>query len=134
MNSLMNSNEKSLSDKFDQMPTDQLEQLMENSSILNRVHAIAALSRRSSQSRDLVSKIIAAIIDPKNRNDKLMGTISVAHLGIASLLRSDKPEYVEAANQLIEEWQGVDREDLIWYLKSESLLAVQEAKPSNVLT
>lgn len=121
----MNSTEKNLSDKFDEMSTDELEQLMKNSSILNRVHAIAALSRRSSQSQDLVGKIVTAIADPKNRNDKLMGTISVAHLGIASLLRSVNPEYVDAAHQLIGEWQGVDREDLIWHLKSESLLAVQ---------
>jgi hypothetical protein len=130
----MNSTEQGLSEKFDQMSTNELEQLMKNSSILNRVHAIATLSRRSDQGQNLVGKIITAIVDPKNRNDRLMGTISVAHMGIASLLRSGKPECIDAAHQLIEEWQGVDREDLLWYLKSESLLAVQQAKPSNVLT
>jgi hypothetical protein len=126
----MNTTEQSLSEKFEQMSTNELEQLMKNSSILNRVHAIAALSRRSSQEQDLVDKITTAIVDPKNRDDRLMGTISVAHMGIANLLRSGNPKCVDAAHHLIEEWQGVDREDLIWYLKSESLLAVQEVKPT----
>jgi hypothetical protein len=128
----MNITEQNLSKKFEQMSTNELEQLMVNSSILNRVHAIAALSHRSSQEQDLVGKITNAIVDPKNRGARLMGTISVAHMGVASLLRSGNPEGVNAAHQLIEEWQGVDREDLIWYLKSESLFAVQEAKPINI--
>lgn len=117
---------QNLSEKFEQMSTNELEQLMENSSTLNRVHAIAALSNRSSREKDLVSKITAAIIDPENRGARLMGTISVAHIGVASLLCSDNLEGVNAAHQLIEEWQGVDREDLIWYLKSESLLAIKK--------
>jgi hypothetical protein len=41
---------QSLSENFEQMSTNELEQLMENSSILNRVHAIAALSHRSGAS------------------------------------------------------------------------------------
>jgi hypothetical protein len=127
----MNIAKQSLSEKFEQMSTNELEQLMENSSTLNRVHAIAALSHRSSQEQDLVGKITTAIVAPKNRDDRLTGTISVAHMGVASLLRSGNPECIEAAQQLIKEWQGVDREDLIWYLKSESLFAAQEAKPIN---
>jgi hypothetical protein len=115
-----------LSKKIEQMSTNELEKIMENSSILNRVHAIAALSYRSNREQDLVDRITTAIVDPKNRSDRLMGTISVAHMGVASLLHSGNPECIDAAHQLIEEWQGVDREDLIWYLKSESLLAVKK--------
>jgi hypothetical protein len=122
----MNSTEQNLSEKFEAMSTKELKQIMENSSILNRVHAISTLSNRSNREQDLVGKITTAIVDPKNRNDRLMGTISVSHMGVASLLRSGNPECIDAAHQLIEEWQGVDREDLIWYLKSESLLAVKK--------
>lgn len=52
---------------------------------------------------------------------RLMGTISVAHVAVAALLRLGTEDARTAAQRLLELWPEPDREDLMWYLKTENL-------------
>jgi CRISPR-associated protein Csm1 len=77
---------------------------------------------------------VEAISDPRNLNARLRGSISVSHLGVASLLRARTAKSVSAAWQLIDQWQEPDRSDLLWFLQSESLLTenLRESPPLQV--
>ena len=59
-------------------------------------------------------------INPDNRVH-LMGTISVAHVAVACLLRMGTRSGTATANELVQAWPEPDRSDLIWYLRSEEI-------------
>ena len=61
-----------------------------------------------------------AAINPDNRVP-LMGTISVAHVAVACLLRLGTSSGSATANELLQSWPEPDRSDLIWYLRSEEI-------------
>lgn len=85
-----------------------------------RSHAIEAIAAKLQTNPEVLQKLLEAVVDPAN-SIRLMGTISVAHVGVASLLRSSTEEARQAAKRLVATWPQPDRDDLLWYLKSEGL-------------
>ena len=118
----MKAKKQALSEQYDRSSTSELLRLLDDSSIISRMHALTALARRSCQDESLIKRVVEAISDSRNLNARLRGSISVSHLGVASLLRTRKSKSVSAAEQLIDQWQEPDRSDLLWFLQSESLL------------
>ena len=111
-----------LADKeYDELPTAQLFVMLDNISKLIRGRALAALARRSKQDEGLVSHVLAAISNPENRDTRLMGTISVSHLGVACLFEFGSSKTRELVRQLLEDWPEPDRTDLLWFLKSQEI-------------
>jgi hypothetical protein len=51
------------------------------------------------------------------------GTISVAHVAVGCLFRVGSGHAAGLAKDLLAHWPEPDRSDLLWYLKSEDLLA-----------
>lgn len=51
----------------------------------------------------------------------LIGTISVAHVAVACLIRLGTHSATATANELVQSWKEPDRSDLIWYLRSEAI-------------
>jgi peptidyl-tRNA hydrolase len=97
---------------------------VDHKSILVRANALQAIARRVNEvsEEDVIDQLVRSATAHENRTSMLMGTISVAHVAVACLLRIGSEEAVTFAQHLIDEWPEPDRRDLIWYLKSESLL------------
>ncbi len=108
--------------KIDDMPISELRQLLDHGAILVRVNAIDAVARRALQDAALVDDLQRAATAPQN-SARLMGTVAVSHVAVAALLRVGTPQASEVARQLMAKWPESDREDLLWYLRSERLLA-----------
>jgi hypothetical protein len=53
---------------------------------------------------------------------RLIGTVTVSHMGLAALLRYGGAKDKEATRELLKNWPEPDREDLLRFLKGESLL------------
>jgi hypothetical protein len=102
------------------MPTDEVRGLLHHQSPLVRANALEALVAPAQHDRGLLDELIAAASDPANRV-RLMGTISVAHVAVACLLRVGTAEALEAVKTLWSAWPEPDRTDLTWYLESEGL-------------
>jgi len=102
------------------VPAAELRGLIHHQSPVIRVNALEALAAQAEPHSGVVAELIAAAGDPVNKS-RLMGTVSVAHVAVACLLRFATSEAVEAANALLNTWAEPDRTDLIWYLKSEGL-------------
>jgi hypothetical protein len=64
---------------------------------------------------------VSEITDPKNIDARLIGTVSVSHIGITCLLATDTAHAREAVRNLFCTWPEPDRSDLLWLLKSEGL-------------
>jgi len=88
--------------------------------LLVRTNALEALVIHAQKKEDLIDELVAAASDPINQT-RLMGTVSVAHVAIACLLRVGTSKSFEKARALIQSWPEPDRTDLIWYLRSENL-------------
>jgi len=108
----------------DQIPTRELHELLDHKSVLVRTNALEAMARHAQQDHAIADQftddLVVAARDPKNWSI-VMGTIAVAHVAVACLLRVGTPKAVTAARQLIGEWPEPDRSDLLWFLKSEKL-------------
>jgi hypothetical protein len=95
-----------------------LRRLLAHASPVVRVNAIDALQDCIGTDDSVVADLVAAATEPANAF-RLMGTITVAHQAVLSLLQSTHPKAVEAANELIRNWPEPDRQDLLWFLRSE---------------
>jgi hypothetical protein len=104
---------------------DEIRSLLHASSIVVRANALEALVPHAKSDHSLLTDLTTAISDPKNQA-RLMGTITLAHLAIASLFRVGSEKATEIANELIDTWPETDRSDLEWYLKSEGLLPMRK--------
>ena len=102
------------------LSTAELRNLLTHQSSIKRSDALLALARRAQEDEDLVDEIAAAANDPKNAT-RLMGTVTVSHIAVASLLQIGTPKAVAAAQRLIKVWPEPHRSDLLWFLKSEGL-------------
>jgi hypothetical protein len=104
-----------------QLPLGEVRSLLRYPSPIVRANALDAIAVQAKGNDDVIGELLAVVSDPANQMP-LMGTVSVAHLAIACLLRLGTPKATEAANQLIMNCPEPERTDLIWYLKSEGLL------------
>jgi hypothetical protein len=113
----------SLKQKINQLPTPDVLKLLNDSSLVKRVHSIATLLKRLNQDPSLLEIVKQSILNSENMSSRLMGTISVSHLGIAELFRIGSVDTTSTAWQIINSLEEPNRSDLIWYLKSENLLS-----------
>jgi hypothetical protein len=112
---------ESLSKQFEEYATTKLIELLDSNAGFYRAHALAALAKRTSQDETLISTIIENIRDPKNVETRIIGTISVSHIGIANLLQANSSKAREAAKDFVNSWPEPDRNDLFKFLRSESI-------------
>lgn len=103
-----------------------LRAFLNHGSIAVRATTLDAIARGSSrvsadEADEVVDDLSDAASNPTNRT-LLLGTISLAHVAMASLFRIGTPRAVSAAWELIDRWPEPDRTDLLWYLRSESLV------------
>jgi len=102
--------------------TAKLRVLLNHEAILVRVNAADALAQRIHLDGEIVDDLVRAAINPSNSGARLMGTITVSHVIVGALLKSQERTAVEAGQQLLAQWPNSERTDLLWYLKSERIL------------
>jgi hypothetical protein len=107
--------------KSGDLPLAEVLSLLHFRSPIVRANALDALAAQAKSNDNVVGEVVAAATDPANKVP-LMGTISVAHVAVACLLRAGSPKADQAAKALLETWPEPDRTDLIWYLESERLI------------
>ena len=86
---------------------------------LTQKSQIAAMTSRIGNNSDLLREVVDAIVDPVN-STRLMGTVSVAHIGLKHLLEASESTR-KAALELLEIWPASERDELFWFLKSEGI-------------
>jgi HEAT repeats len=111
--------------RSDACSVDDLRAALKHSSAAVRANAIEALAAKDGDD-DFIDELRQAAVDSANQV-RLMGTISVGHVAVASLLRIGTEEAERAAHELINHWPEPDRHDLLWYLQSEGLLVAEPA-------
>ena len=85
-----------------------------------RANALMHLITHADHTDSVESNLKLAVMNPDNRYI-LMGTISVAHVAVACLLRMGTQSGTATANELLQAWPEPDRSDLIWNLRSEEI-------------
>lgn len=105
----------------------ELQKLLRHPSPLVRANAIEAWARHS-QGDNAVAELVAAARDAANRV-RLMGSTTVADVGIAALLKIGTDRSIVAAHDLIAERVEPERSDLVFYLQSEGLLVTADVGP-----
>ena len=109
-------------DQYDQMSTPDLLKRLQEKNILSRTRSLAALARRVTQDRGVVEQVVKAISDPENMHKRLMGTISISHIGFACLWENGSTADRVLLYDLLNKWPEPDRTDLLWFLESQSIL------------
>jgi HEAT repeat protein len=112
----------------DQVSRSELRELLNHRAALVRVNAVEAIGRLARHDETLVDDLRAAAVDPKSAV-RLMGTIAIAHVAVACLLRIGTPKAVAIVRDLLAQWPEPDRSDLLWFVKSEGLGVHAESAP-----
>lgn len=110
-----------LSKRFNQYSTQELMELLDSPSVIYRAHAVETLARRPGDDEAIGKRLLEVATKAKNRNDRLIGTVSIAHIAIASLLETGSHTMKENIKKLLDDWPEPDRSDLIWYLTNKNL-------------
>lgn len=105
--------------KDERFTTEEVRALLGHASILVRVNALKALSRRARDDESLIDDLADAARDATN-STRLLGP-TVAQVAVACLLEVGTERAKEEARRLVDEWPEPDRSDLLWLLQSQSL-------------
>ena len=101
------------------MKVDEIRPYLYDESAIVRSQAIAAMTGRIGSNSELLREVVDAIVDPVN-STRLMGTVSVAHVGLRHLFAASESTK-KAARELVATWPASERDDLLWFLKSEGI-------------
>ncbi|ALF54193.1 hypothetical protein ACX27_17290 [Nostoc piscinale CENA21] len=104
-------------DEFSHLPTNKLLEILESGLLLERGRALFMLARRSGNDQEISRIVVQEICEPKNRNSKTIGIVSISFLGIAGLLEADTDNTKETVKHLIESWTEAERSDLLVFLQ-----------------
>jgi len=104
----------------DQTSSGDLRAFLDHKAALIRVNAIMAIGRKIKEDTSLIPDLVRAANDPRN-DVKLIGTITVSHVAIESLLRSGSREASQRAQEIVESRSEQEREDIRWYLRSQGI-------------
>jgi hypothetical protein len=107
---------------YDAFPTERLRELLAKGTKPERARAMGALARRAGHDRAVWDECLAAIENPIHRGLRLMGSISIAHIGVACSWSVAPQELRERLRALIDRWPEPDRGDLLWFLRSQDLM------------
>ena len=106
--------------KSGRLSLSELRSFLLHPSPLVRANAVGSVAERIGEDGTLLEEVVAFAKNPEHAF-RLMGTTTLAHLAVLALLRSCSPVARQAGLDLVNQWQGVDRQDLIWFLKSEGI-------------
>jgi hypothetical protein len=98
------------------MQVDEIRSYLHDDSAIVRSHAIEAMTGRIGSNSELLREVLDAIVDAVN-STRLMGTVSVAHVGLRHLFAASESTK-KAARELVATWPASERDDLLWFLKS----------------
>lgn len=101
------------------MQVDTIRPYLHDESAIVRSQAIAAMTGRIGSDSNILREVVDAIVDPVN-STRLLGTVSVAHIGLKHLLEASESTR-KAALELLEAWPASERDDLFSFLKSEGV-------------
>jgi hypothetical protein len=107
--------------QFDTYSVDQLRELLGVGKRMERARAMGALARRAGREEPLLAEVVEKLEDPAMRDERVMGTISLAHIGVACLLLAASDLARSRVKTLIDAWPEPDRGDLLWFLRSEEI-------------
>jgi hypothetical protein len=107
--------------QFDAYPIDRLRELLKTGKRMERARAMGALARRAGREEGLLSEVVNQLEDPTVRDERVMGTISLAHIGVACLLLTASDIARARVKTVVEAWPEPDRGDLLWFLRSEEI-------------
>jgi hypothetical protein len=110
-----------LGHKLEHLSAEALQEKLQSSGIIERVNAIAVLARKYGYDPTVSEILLQAIQDPINKGARTMGPTSVAHFGVAYLLKFGTAHARQQIKRLIESWEEPDRSDLIWFIRSQEL-------------
>jgi hypothetical protein len=105
----------------DARTSDQLRETVGTGNAAERARAMGALARRAACEPALLDEVIALISNVELRQLRYMGTVSVAHIGVACLAIAGSQEVCERLAGVLREWPEPDRSDLLWFLKSQEI-------------
>lgn len=98
----------------------QLREYLSHRSPLVRANAIEIFAEHLSEDESLLSEIVLFATNPEH-SFVLMGATTVAHWAVLSMLRSSCVAAREAGRELLRDWSEPERQDLIWFLRSEGI-------------
>ena len=107
--------------QYDAMSTLQLRSLVRGGPKPERARAMAALARRAAVDVEVRRDVLDMISDADYRSTRFMGTISLAHIGVACLLLTGTPDLTTEVTRIVEAWPEPDRTDLLWFLRSQGV-------------
>ncbi|MGA9520470.1 MAG: hypothetical protein WBV82_03345 [Myxococcaceae bacterium] len=105
---------------YDDLSTDVLRQRLRGTKP-ERARAVGALARRAAKVSELEPEVLAALEAPEHRSMRYMGTISIAHIGVACLWIAGGDDTRAQVRSLIERWPEPDRADLIRFLGTQDI-------------
>jgi hypothetical protein len=106
--------------KSRQLSLSELRIFLLHPSPLVRANAVGSVAERISEDDTLLDEVVAFAKNPEH-TFCLMGTTTLAHMAVLGLLRSPYEMVRHAGKELVKTWPGPDRQDLIWFLKSEGI-------------
>lgn len=107
--------------KMPDVSQDEVLEYLQHDAALVRVNAIKAAARLAKDNDRLIAIVANEAQQPQN-TVRLLGTATVGHVAVGCLFRIGSPDATRRAMQLVAGWPEDEREDLVWYLKSEGLL------------
>jgi len=106
--------------KSRQLPLSKLREYLHHDSPLVRANAVEVFLEHVPADESLLDEVVAFAKSP-DHTFRLMGTTSVAHVAVLGLMRSRLEQARLAGEKLVRTWPEPDRQDLIWFLKSEGI-------------
>ncbi len=101
----------------------QLVELLKSASFLQRASALDEIGERLQIKFDetLFRELIKSIKEKRNLQTKIRGTISVSQVGMVNLGRVSDNRARDSFQELLDLWKVSDKQDLLWFLKSEGV-------------
>lgn len=106
---------------FDAKTIAQLVDIVEHGYTPNRARAISALGRKGSKDPSVQEKVLELVSSPVLRGARFMGTISLAHIGVLSIIAGHGGMIPSVVATLYTDWPEPDRSDLVWFLRSQEV-------------
>ena len=102
------------------VPDDELVSLLNHKSVLVRANVYELAASRAKLDSSWIPRLRAAAVDARS-GQVVMGTVRLSHIAVACLLRIGNRQAVQLAEDLIARWPEPEKDDLLWYLRSQSL-------------
>jgi hypothetical protein len=115
--------------EFDAMSREQLFEILGRGGTPRRARAMAALARKASLDDGLVDQVLEEIESASNRSTRVMGTVSLSHIGFGCLWERGNVVVQAKLEQQFAVWPEPDRSDLSWFLKSQGLSQPNRESP-----